>query len=101
MFPYRQDDPQRNLKEQLCGQCLTLNGPRSEHCHSCGHKQLVRVHVPDMTKEESRQGQKRLVIKRNCPHCLIRPRQTSSTRLASILSCCFNCCCNRRLGVPP
>ncbi|MEL7053060.1 MAG: Zn-binding domain-containing protein, partial [Cyanobacteria bacterium J06588_5] len=66
IFPCREDHP---LRELFCGECLTLNGPRAEHCYSCGNQTLVPVHVPDMTKEETRNGQKRLVTKRDCPYC--------------------------------
>jgi hypothetical protein len=53
----------------FCGQCLTINGQRNPYCRSCGNKNLIRVHVPDNTHQETRDGQKHLVVTHDCPYC--------------------------------
>lgn len=62
------DDTQPDYR-RFCGQCLTLNGPRNAYCRSCGNEHLIRVHVPDNTHQETRDGQKQLVITHDCPYC--------------------------------
>jgi DEAD/DEAH box helicase domain-containing protein len=55
---------------KLCPECLTLNNSRVESCISCGHGDLIRVHIPEITKSaEDPDGQKKLVSSGDCPFC--------------------------------
>lgn len=66
LFPCDETQPDYRL---LCGQCLTINGPRNGYCRSCGNEHLIRVHVPDNSHQETRDGQKHLVVTHDCPYC--------------------------------
>jgi DEAD/DEAH box helicase domain-containing protein len=67
-FIFPCDETQTNV-QQFCGQCLTINDQRHTHCRSCGNPNLIRVHIPDNTREESRNGQKHSVVSHDCPYC--------------------------------
>jgi DEAD/DEAH box helicase domain-containing protein len=66
VFPCDEAQPDYRL---FCGQCLTINGQRNPYCRSCGNENLIRVHVPDNTHQETRDGQKHLVVSHDCPYC--------------------------------
>ena len=66
VFPCDETQPDYHL---FCGQCLTINGPRHGYCRSCGNEHLIRVHVPDNSHQETRDGQKHLVVNHDCPYC--------------------------------
>ena len=67
-FVFPCDETQPSF-QQFCGQCLTLNSQRQAQCCSCGNQNLIRVHVPDNTREETRNGQKHKVVTHDCPYC--------------------------------
>ncbi|MBI4783026.1 MAG: DEAD/DEAH box helicase [Oscillatoriophycideae cyanobacterium NC_groundwater_1537_Pr4_S-0.65um_50_18] len=55
---------------RLCPECLTLNSSKVEGCIACGHTDLIRVHIPEITKSaEDSDGQKKLVSSGDCPFC--------------------------------
>jgi DEAD/DEAH box helicase domain-containing protein len=66
LFPCDETQPNYHL---FCGQCLTINSARHRYCRSCGHEDLIRVHVPDNTHQETRNGQKHLLVSHDCPYC--------------------------------
>ncbi|MEB3309527.1 MAG: DEAD/DEAH box helicase [Snowella sp.] len=68
IFPCHDSQQQENIK-QFCPQCLTLNAPRRESCASCGHQNLIRVQVPDISTQETENGQKYTVSSSDCPFC--------------------------------
>lgn len=68
IFPCKDEQQQENIK-QFCPQCLTLNAPRQISCKSCGHRELIRVQVPDISDTEIENGQKYTVSKSDCPFC--------------------------------
>jgi DEAD/DEAH box helicase domain-containing protein len=68
IFPCKDEQQQENIK-QFCPQCLTLNAPRQTSCKSCGHQDLIRVQVPDISDTETENGQKYTVSKSDCPFC--------------------------------
>ena len=66
VFPCDNTEPNFS---QLCPECLNINGPQAKSCRSCGHEQIIRVHIPDILREESHQGKKRSVSSHDCPYC--------------------------------
>ena len=66
VFPAQDDetDPRK-----LCPECLTLNSSKVEGCLSCGHRDLIRVHIPEILHEENHNGQRKLVSSGDCPFC--------------------------------
>lgn len=57
------------ITHKLCPECLTLNSSKIESCLSCGHPNLIRVHLPEILHEENHNGQKKLVSSGDCPFC--------------------------------
>lgn len=66
VFPCDDTEPDFS---HLCPECLSISGPQAKHCRSCGHEDLLRVHIPDILREESTQGKKRSVSSHDCPYC--------------------------------
>lgn len=54
---------------KLCPECFTINGPGVKTCQSCGHLELIHVHVPSFTRTETHEGQKSTVSHNDCPFC--------------------------------
>ena len=66
VFPCDDTEPDFS---QLCPECLNIDGPQAKSCRSCGHEHLLRVHIPNILREESYQDKKRSVSSHDCPYC--------------------------------
>lgn len=65
VFPAQNNE---TIIRKLCPECLTLNN--TEQCIACGHPDLIRVHVPEITKPaKDSDDQKKLVSSGDCPYC--------------------------------
>ena len=66
VFPCDNTEPSFS---HLCPECLSISDSQAKHCRSCGHQDLLRVHIPNILREESYQGKKRSVSSHDCPYC--------------------------------
>ena len=66
VFPCDHTEPNFS---HLCPECLRISDSQAKHCRSCGHDQLLRVHIPDILREESYRDKKRSVSSHDCPYC--------------------------------
>ncbi|MGB3494947.1 MAG: DEAD/DEAH box helicase [Elainellaceae cyanobacterium] len=66
IFPCHESQPDSRL---FCSHCFSFNSPRSSHCSSCNSDELIRVHIPNTSYTESRNGQAVLFSSSNCPYC--------------------------------
>lgn len=72
LFPLRADEqPDGGMARKLCGGCGYLGQPQLERCPSCDtdDERLMRVWLPEMTREHQQNGGTVVRFHNDCPHC--------------------------------